>query len=364
MWIQEFTSAIEKLKRDVETISLQIDITIDSYQMGREDPKIVPHFWIAIESLLASREQKRVKGEDEGVQDFATIEIMRLLFLKQDPKGWAILSKGKNVKLLGHGESMSRTVEDFRLWHVRLNEEVNFDEAFKEYYERTMVKIIPQICEHIEISNHPSDVLAHIPCQCGRPMEVASVNYRCFHGLEPSLLHSEAEYSTKCGINVEHRMEPGPTEIMTQIEESRKQSAEEKNTRSRERTDRGHSGCEESDEGDEQREEKESKRNTNKDKGKGLEVKEEIESEDEYMMLINTAEVDPRSFKMKEKVQKGESSKMRKHNERGDLTNSTKTQQRRQRLAIHTLSIFTSENGIEKSNIHTPMLFAHIQIPT
>jgi len=82
------------------------------------------------------------------------------------------------------------------------------------------------------------------------------------------------------------------------------------------------------------------------------------------MMLINTAEVDPRSFKMKEKVQKGESSKMRKHNERGDLTNSTKTQQRRQRLAIHTLSIFTSENGIEKSNIHTPMLFAHIQIPT
>ncbi|XP_014523633.1 protein SIEVE ELEMENT OCCLUSION B [Vigna radiata var. radiata] len=188
MWIQEFTTAIEKLKRDVGTLSLQIDITVDSYQLGREDPKIVPRFWIGIDSLLASRKQQILKGGNEGVQDFATTEIKRLLFLKQDPKGWVILSKGYNVKLLGHGQAMSRTVKDLSFWHVKLHEEVSFDVAFKEYYESIKDKTSPRKCEHSEISNYPSDILAHIPCpniECGRSMEVTSVNYRCCHGLDP-----------------------------------------------------------------------------------------------------------------------------------------------------------------------------------
>ncbi|CAJ1965066.1 unnamed protein product [Sphenostylis stenocarpa] len=188
MWIQEFTTAIEKLKRDVETLSSQVDITVDSYQLGREDPKIVPRFWIAIDSLLASRKQQMMKGGDQGVQDFATKEIKRLLFLKQDPKGWVILSKGHNVKLLGQGEAMARTVKDLCVWHLKLHEEVSFDVAFKEYYESIKVKDSPKKCEHSEISNYPTDILAHIPCpnmECGRSMEVTSVNYRCCHGLDP-----------------------------------------------------------------------------------------------------------------------------------------------------------------------------------
>ncbi|KAL2977342.1 hypothetical protein AAZX31_13G061200 [Glycine max] len=188
MWIQEFTTAVEKLKRVVDSISLQIDITIESYQLGREDPKVVPRFWIAIDSLLANRKQQMMKGGDQGVQDFATREIKRLLFLKQDPKGWVILSKGYNVKLLGQGEAMCRSVRDFGIWHGKLHEEVSFDVAFKEYYESIKVKDCPKKCEHSEISNYPTDILAHIPCpnmDCGRSMEVTSVNYRCCHGLEP-----------------------------------------------------------------------------------------------------------------------------------------------------------------------------------
>ncbi|RDX72307.1 Protein SIEVE ELEMENT OCCLUSION A, partial [Mucuna pruriens] len=193
MWIQEFTSAVETLKRQVETASLPMDITIEPYQLGKEDPKVVPRFWIAIDSLLASRKQMANKvsggGGGEGVQDFATREIKRLLFLKQDPKGWVILSKGYNVKILGQGEAMCRTVKDFGLWHGRLHDEViSFDVAFKDYYERIKVKQCPKRCEHSEIANYPTDILAHLPCpnmDCGRSMEVTSVNYRCCHGLEP-----------------------------------------------------------------------------------------------------------------------------------------------------------------------------------
>ncbi|KAK7306738.1 hypothetical protein VNO77_44694 [Canavalia gladiata] len=184
MWIQEFTGEVESLKRKVETV-VQPDITIEPYQLGKEDPKVVPRFWIAIDSLLASRKQM-MKGS-EGVQDFATREIKRLLFLKQDPKGWVILSKGYNVKLLGQGEAMYRTIKDFDKWHGKLHEEVSFDVAFKEYYERIKVKDHPQKCEHNEIANYPTDILAPIPCpnmDCGRHMEVTSVNYRCCHGLE------------------------------------------------------------------------------------------------------------------------------------------------------------------------------------
>ncbi|KAK7316623.1 hypothetical protein RJT34_00226 [Clitoria ternatea] len=190
MWIQEFTMAVETLKRQVETV-LQMDITIEPYQLGKDDPKVVPRFWIAIDSLLASRKQSMHKGGGgvEGVQlDFATREIKRLLFLKQDPKGWVILSKGYNVKLLGQGEAMYLTVRDFDKWHGKLHEEVSFDVAFKEYYERVKVKDCPRKCEHSEIANYPTDILARLPCpnvDCGRSMEVTSVNYRCCHGLEP-----------------------------------------------------------------------------------------------------------------------------------------------------------------------------------
>lgn len=185
-WIQEFTTAVEKLKRQVETLTQQ-DVTIETYPLGKEDPKVVPRFWIAIDSLLGSK--KQMKGGDQGMQDFATREIKRLLFLKQDPKGWVIVSKGSNVKLLGQGEAVYRTVKDFEtIWHTKLLHEVSFDVAFKEYYEMIKAKEVPQKCEHSEIADYPSDILARLPCpnvDCGREMQVTAVNYRCCHGHEP-----------------------------------------------------------------------------------------------------------------------------------------------------------------------------------
>ncbi|KAL9319601.1 hypothetical protein ACSQ67_011440 [Phaseolus vulgaris] len=183
-WIEDFTAAVEKLKNN-GTFNL-VETTIESYKLGSESPKIVPRFWITIDNLLASR--KRIKKGGEEVKDSTTREIQKLLFLKQDPNGWAILTKGSHVKLLGHGEAMLITVRDFEGWKAKLDHEVSFDVAFKDYYEKCKVKTVPKKCEHREFANYPTDILAHLPCpnKCGHEMEVASVKYQCCHGHETS----------------------------------------------------------------------------------------------------------------------------------------------------------------------------------
>ncbi|RDY07240.1 Protein SIEVE ELEMENT OCCLUSION B, partial [Mucuna pruriens] len=181
-WIQDFTTAVEKLKKN-ETLNLE-ETAIESYPLGRDSPKVVPRFWMTIDNLLGSR--KVTKKGEEQVQDSTTREIQKLLFLKQDPHGWAILSRGSNVKLLGHGEAMLLTVKDFESWKEKLHQEVSFDVAFKDYYEKCKAKSVPHKCEHREFANYPTDILAHIPCpnKCGHEMEVTSVKYMCCHGRE------------------------------------------------------------------------------------------------------------------------------------------------------------------------------------
>ncbi|XP_047160737.1 protein SIEVE ELEMENT OCCLUSION B-like [Vigna umbellata] len=182
-WIEDFSSAVEKLKNS-GTFSL-VETTIESYKLGSESPKNVPRFWITIDNMLASR--KRIKKGDAEVEDSTTREIKNLLSLKQDPNGWAILTKGSHVKLLGFGDAMLRTVMDLEIWKEKLDHEVSFDVAFKDYYEKCEFKSVPKKCEHREFANYPTDILAHLPCpnkKCGHEMGVASVKYKCCHGLE------------------------------------------------------------------------------------------------------------------------------------------------------------------------------------
>ncbi|KAK7333824.1 hypothetical protein VNO80_30603 [Phaseolus coccineus] len=180
-WVEEFTTALESLKNKIENTNLDSNITIESYQLGKEDTKVVTRFWIAIDSLLTRR--KQVKG-GERVEEFATNEIKRLLFLKQDPKGWGILSKGKNVRLLGHGEAMCRTVKEFETWRDKLRE-LSFDVAFTEHYKGIKDKDGSKKCEEKAICyDHSTDIMERITCpkkDCRRPMEVTSVNYKCCH---------------------------------------------------------------------------------------------------------------------------------------------------------------------------------------
>ncbi|XP_015958470.1 protein SIEVE ELEMENT OCCLUSION B-like isoform X2 [Arachis duranensis] len=183
-WIQDFTTALENLN---ESMKSPETTSIEWYQFGRESPKIIPCFWIAIDNLLLST-KKQKKNEEKEEENSVTREIQKLLLLKQDPNGWVVLSKGRQVKLLGEGEAMLYTVKAFDAWKKgRLYKEVSFDSGFKHHYEHERSKR-KQKCAHREFANYPTDILAQIPCpvKCGHEMEVTSVNYKCCHGLESS----------------------------------------------------------------------------------------------------------------------------------------------------------------------------------
>lgn len=161
-----------KLKGTIYTIR-RADAIIDYYHLGKEDPKIVPRFWIGIEG---KRQKKHSENLDCEIQEI----IRSLLCLKQDTQGWAILSKGSNVRILGHGQPMYQTVADFEKWKERVLVKEGFDIAFQEYYDTQRDLPAPQPCEFNTL-----DVLATITCpnaSCGRVMEVTSVNYKCCHG--------------------------------------------------------------------------------------------------------------------------------------------------------------------------------------
>ncbi|KAK7278464.1 hypothetical protein RJT34_23493 [Clitoria ternatea] len=175
-WIQDFTLAVEKTRRD-PTI-LRADAIIEHYQLGKEDPKIVPRFWIEIESKKLKKHKDALDCE---IQDI----VKSLLCLKQDPQGWVILTKGSNVKLLGHGEPMYQTLADFEIWKDKVLQKEGFDIAFKEYYETKLKEIYArEPCAYLNVDNNSANVLATITCPnptCGRVMEVTSVNYKCCH---------------------------------------------------------------------------------------------------------------------------------------------------------------------------------------
>ncbi|XP_061371225.1 protein SIEVE ELEMENT OCCLUSION B-like [Gastrolobium bilobum] len=180
-WIQDFTLEMEKIKRN-ENIK-RADVIIEHYLLGKDDPNRVPSFWIGIE-----RKKQNKKHREEV--DCEIQRIVKSLFcLKRDPQGWAILSKGGNIKILGHAEPMYQTVAEFQNWKEKVLVKEGFDIAFKEYYDAKVKEIsASQPCAIINVDSYSANVIATITCPnptCGRVMEVTSVNYKCCHGDAP-----------------------------------------------------------------------------------------------------------------------------------------------------------------------------------
>ncbi|KAK7243170.1 hypothetical protein RIF29_37958 [Crotalaria pallida] len=183
-WTQEFKQAVDNIKKDEETIKRE-DVIIDAYQLGKDDPKKINRFWIGIES---KRQTKQFANLDKEIQQV----VKSLLCLKQDTQGWALLTKGAHLKVLGHGEPMYQTVANFNEWKQNVLVKEGFDIAFKEYYD-SKVKDLPghQPCAYMKIDNYPSNVIGTITCPnaaCGRVMEVTSVDYKCCHRDAPDTM--------------------------------------------------------------------------------------------------------------------------------------------------------------------------------
>ncbi|XP_020222745.1 protein SIEVE ELEMENT OCCLUSION B [Cajanus cajan] len=174
-WIQSFTHEVSQLKRN-ESIQ-RADVIIDYYLLGKGEANTVPSFWFGVER------KKQNKKHQETI-DCEIQKIVKCLFcLKRDPQGWAILSKGHNIKFLCHGQALYQTLVEFQNWKGKVLND-GFDIAFKEYYDVKEKEIsATQPCEFINVG-YTSSVIATITCpnpSCGRVMEVSSVNYKCCH---------------------------------------------------------------------------------------------------------------------------------------------------------------------------------------
>ncbi|KAG4910975.1 hypothetical protein JHK87_057091 [Glycine soja] len=121
-WVQNFTHELSKIKMN-ENIQ-RADIIIENYELGKGKGELnnsVPSFWIG-------------ESHQEAV-DCEIQKIVKCLFcLKRDPQGWAILSKGHNIKHLCHGQAVYQIVAEFQNWKERVFDREGFDIAFKEYY--------------------------------------------------------------------------------------------------------------------------------------------------------------------------------------------------------------------------------------
>ena len=76
---------------------------------------------------------RRIGVSHQEAVDCEIQKIVKCLFcLKRDPQGWAILSKGHNIKHLCHGQAVYQIVAEFQNWKERVFDREGFDIAFKE----------------------------------------------------------------------------------------------------------------------------------------------------------------------------------------------------------------------------------------
>ncbi|MED6117018.1 hypothetical protein PIB30_105783 [Stylosanthes scabra] len=174
-WTQRFGNHIESIKND--SIIEQTGTYIEHFNFAEAGIMTQTKFWFNITNSFLGKIQN--VGINSTLKDIQTLLSMRT------EKGWAIVSKGQNVLLIGFNEVMMNVVEGFKNWRTSISVSISFDVAFKNYYS-DVSKNVPRQCLHFELKNIPS-VPAALNCPdpaCGLKMEIESVKYKCCHGMQ------------------------------------------------------------------------------------------------------------------------------------------------------------------------------------
>ncbi|KAL1342079.1 hypothetical protein HN51_028659 [Arachis hypogaea] len=167
-WIQEFTKYASALTNDA-TIK-QANITVELFNVEKEDKNFLSRFWSGIESLFVTKAHKTV-------DDAVTKEVQKMLSYKNET-GWALLSKGSSVVLSGHGSTILKTVAEFEKWKEVVVKK-GFEFSLKEYHEK-IVRTTHR-CSHLEIPNVAGKLPETIKCpDCPNTMEIY-ISYKCCH---------------------------------------------------------------------------------------------------------------------------------------------------------------------------------------
>ncbi|KAJ7954789.1 Protein SIEVE ELEMENT OCCLUSION B [Quillaja saponaria] len=183
-WNQRFHNSITKLRDDPiikeDPIIKDEKITVEPFYVGGSspafpDPLITNRFWLDIENLFVNKiYQKEVDPQ-------GTNEVQKLLTYRSEHPGWAVLSKGPNVKVIGHGTTVTKVLEDFPKWKRSIPSK-GFERTFIEIYNQKIPE--DHRCSQLYITNIDRKLPDIIKCEtCQLPMQVYKL-YQCCHGHE------------------------------------------------------------------------------------------------------------------------------------------------------------------------------------
>ncbi|XP_054822694.1 protein SIEVE ELEMENT OCCLUSION B-like [Prosopis cineraria] len=164
--IQKFDSLINGIKK--------ASIGVKDFNLQKACGNEISEFWKSINILFLSRVQRENYEHDSILRDIRTVLSFENL------KGWAILSQGKKVLVLGDYNVMIEALQIFKGWKVS-----DQKQEFVDYYKTTKVESAGSPCHEIELSNVNSRIPISMACSepsCHLSMVIDVVKYKCCHG--------------------------------------------------------------------------------------------------------------------------------------------------------------------------------------
>ncbi|KAM1369245.1 hypothetical protein ACFX2I_039752 [Malus domestica] len=179
-WIQKFKNKATAVANDPFIKGLKINIEpfcVGRSPEGAEDVQILRRFWNGIESLFFTN----VYGQTDTV----TKEVQKLLSYKNE-SGWAMLSKGSTVVVIGHALTIWAVLNDFDTWKNFIKNN-SFEFSFKEHHEKVIQNV--RHCLRLDISSVDQNIPQTMECpECSRTMG-KFVSYQCCHTDSPINAH-------------------------------------------------------------------------------------------------------------------------------------------------------------------------------
>ncbi|XP_031264988.1 protein SIEVE ELEMENT OCCLUSION B [Pistacia vera] len=179
-WIRKFTNAartvataariplemvyVGKSTKREQVRRIMASIQIEKLSQAWPDLTMVWFFWTRLESMLFSKIQLgRADDQDPMMQ-----EIKKLLSYDRDG-GWAVLSKGSQVVVNGHGTTIVPALLEYDIWKENVPVK-GFDVSFKEHHQK--LHGIAHPCCRFEFSSHFGRTPHSMTCpECLRVME-------------------------------------------------------------------------------------------------------------------------------------------------------------------------------------------------
>ncbi|KAI4388787.1 hypothetical protein MLD38_001085 [Melastoma candidum] len=188
-WIRKFTSAARQVAQAAK-IPLEMvyvgksnkreqvrraiaTITAEKLSSTWQDLTMIWFFWTRLETMLFSKIQLGKADDRDPVMQ----QIKKLLSYDK-AGGWAVLSRGSNLLVNGHGTTVLPALLEYDLWKEQVAVK-GYDVAFKEHHDR--IHDVAHPCCRFEFPSEVGRIPESMTCpECQRYMEKL-ITFLCCH---------------------------------------------------------------------------------------------------------------------------------------------------------------------------------------